>query len=141
MFQGGAPKDLNLYQTQKALDNAKHAVKKGGIIILIGACSEGMGEGVFEKWMTESSNPAEMIERIQRDFQLGGHKAAAIALVLQNADIYLVSELDAEFVKGIFLKPYQTVQQALDAAFAKLGSNATVLAMPYGGSTLPVVAE
>ena len=22
--QGGAPKDLNLYQTQKALDNAKH---------------------------------------------------------------------------------------------------------------------
>lgn len=25
---GGAPKDLNLYQTQKALDNSKHAVKK-----------------------------------------------------------------------------------------------------------------
>ena len=31
--QGGAPKDANLYQTQKALDNAKHAVKKGGTII------------------------------------------------------------------------------------------------------------
>ena len=41
--QGGAPKDLNLYQTQKALDNAKHAVKKGGTIILIGACPEGLG--------------------------------------------------------------------------------------------------
>ena len=27
--QGGAPKDINLYQTQKALDNAKHAVKEG----------------------------------------------------------------------------------------------------------------
>ena len=26
--QAGAPKDLNLYQTQKALDNSKHAVKK-----------------------------------------------------------------------------------------------------------------
>lgn len=25
---GGAPKDMNLYQAQKALDNAKHAVKK-----------------------------------------------------------------------------------------------------------------
>ena len=36
--QGGAPKDLNLYQTQKALDNAKHAVKEGGIIILVGSC-------------------------------------------------------------------------------------------------------
>ena len=41
--QGGAPKDANLYQTQKALDNAKHAVKDGGTIILIGACPEGLG--------------------------------------------------------------------------------------------------
>ncbi len=31
--QGGAPKDANLYQTQKALDNAKHAVKAGGTVI------------------------------------------------------------------------------------------------------------
>ncbi len=42
--QGGTPKDLNLYQTQKALDNAKHAVRKGGVIILIGSCQEGMGK-------------------------------------------------------------------------------------------------
>ena len=28
-------------------------------------------------------------------------------------------------------------QAALDAAFQKLGKDATVLAMPYGGSTLP----
>lgn len=41
--QGGAPKDANLYQTQKALDNAKHAVKDGGTIILIAACPEGLG--------------------------------------------------------------------------------------------------
>ena len=46
--QGGAPKDLNLYQTQKALDNAKHAVRDGGIIILIGSCREGLGERTFE---------------------------------------------------------------------------------------------
>ena len=51
--QGGAPKDLNLYQTQKALDNAKHAVKKGGIIILV-AHVRGMGDHVFEEWMTNS---------------------------------------------------------------------------------------
>ena len=41
--QGGAPKDANLYQTQKALDNAKHAVKDGGTTILIDACPEGLG--------------------------------------------------------------------------------------------------
>ena len=25
-------------ETQKALDNAKHAVKKGGVVILVGSC-------------------------------------------------------------------------------------------------------
>ncbi|MDR3729258.1 MAG: nickel-dependent lactate racemase [Oscillospiraceae bacterium] len=135
--QGGAPKDLNLYQTQKALDNAKHAVKKGGVVILVGSCKEGLGERVFEEWMTTSPSPESMIERIGRDFQLGGHKAAAIAMVLQNADIYLVSDLEPDFVSSIFLKPYASVQEALDAAFQKLGPDAGVLVMPYGGSTLP----
>ena len=135
--QGGAPKELNLYQTQKALDNAKHAVKNGGTIILIGSCKEGLGEKVFEEWMLNAPTAESMIERIGRDFQLGGHKAAAIAMVLQNAEIYLVSELADDFVEKIFLKPAHSAQEALDAAFARLGPDATVLAMPYGGSTLP----
>lgn len=49
--QGGAPKDLNLYQTQKALDNAKHAVAKGGVVILVGSCREGLGGTTFQEWM------------------------------------------------------------------------------------------
>ena len=139
--QGGAPKDLNLYQTQKALDNAKHAVKKGGVVILIGSCREGLGEETFEAWMTQSPSPESMIERIRRDFCLGGHKAAAIAMVLQSADIYLVSDLADDFVRKIFLTPYPSAQAALDAALQKLGPDATILAMPYGGSTLPRAAK
>ena len=139
--QGGAPKDLNLYQTQKALDNARHAVKPGGVIVLIGSCREGLGERVFEEWMTKSASPQAMIERIGRDFQLGGHKAAAIAMTLEKADVYLVSDLEPEFVRSIFLTPHVSVQAALDAAFAKLGPEATVLAMPCGGSTLPRIVK
>lgn len=137
--QGGAPKDLNLYQTQKALDNAKHAVKPGGIIVLVGSCKEGLGEEVFEEWMTKSESPAAMVARIQKDFQLGGHKAAAIAMVLENSEIYLVSEMAPDFVESIFLRPFTSVQAAVDRAFEKLGSDASVLVMPHGGSTLPVV--
>ena len=139
--QGGAPKDLNLYQTQKALDNARHAVKQGGIIILIGSCREGLGERIFEEWMTRSASPEAMIERIGRDFQLGGHKAAAIAMTLRKAKIYLVSDMEDDFVRSIFLTPQPSVQTALDRAFAELGPQATVLAMPYGGSTLSRIAD
>ena len=137
--QGGAPKDLNLYQTQKALDNAKHAVKDGGTVILIGSCKEGLGEKTFETWMLEAKQPKELIERVRADFQLGGHKAAAIAMVLARAEIYLVSDLEADFVENIFMKPFGSVQEAFDAAMKKHGPDAAVLVMPYGGSTLPKV--
>ena len=139
--QGGAPKDLNLYQTQKALDNAKHAVKDGGVIILIGSCREGLGERTFEEWMTAAPTAHSLIERIQREFKLGGHKAAAIAMVLERAEVDLVSELDDDFVRSLFLVPQPSAQAALDHAFAKLGPDARVLSMPYGGSTLPKVIK
>ena len=135
--QGGAPKDLNLYQTQKALDNAQHAVRDGGIIVLIGSCREGLGEDTFASWMREAREPGELIERVNRDFRLGGHKAAAIAMVLEKARIFLVSQMDPAFVRTLFMTPFATVQEALDEAFGMLGADARVLAMPFGGSTLP----
>ena len=92
----------------------------GGVIVLMGSCREGLGERVFEEWMTGSPSPAAMIERIGRDFQLGGHKAAAIAMVLEKADIYLVSDTPPETVKEIFLTPFGTVQDAYNAAVEKL---------------------
>lgn len=136
--QGGAPKDANLYQTQKALDNAKHAVRDGGTIILVGACPEGLGSKVFGEWLTEAEKPSDLTERVNRDFKLGGHKAAAIAMVLEKAEIMLVSEMDDDFVRSIFLTPMHSVQEALDAAIKKHGQNASVIAMPFGGATLPV---
>lgn len=139
--QGGAPKDANLYQTQKALDNAKHAVKKGGTIILIGACQEGLGSAKFEQWLTGSPSAHAMVERIGREFELGGHKAAAIGMVLENARIDLVSKMDSDFVRSIFLNPQPSAQAAFDEAMERYGPDARVLAMPFGGATLPVVKE
>ena len=55
----------------------------------------------------------------------------------EKADVFLVSEMEKALVKKCFLKPYETAQKALDAAFAQLGANAKVIAMPSGGSTLP----
>jgi len=136
--QGGAPKDANLYQTQKALDNSKHAVRKGGTIILIGACNEGMGSAKFESWLTSAPTSHSMVERIGREFELGGHKAAAIGMVLDNAEIDLISEMDDEFVRSIFLVPFHSAQEAFDAAMKKYGEDASVIAMPYGGATLPI---
>lgn len=135
--QGGAPKDINLYQTQKALDNSKFAVKDGGTIILVGSCREGLGQKVFEEWMTSADSPADIMDRIGRKFELGGHKAAAIAMVMAKAHISLVSEMEPDFVRTLFMEPYDNLQQAFDDAIERHGKEATVVVMPYGGSTLP----
>lgn len=134
---GGYPKDINLYQAQKALDNAKHAVRDGGVVILAASCPEGYGEEVFERWIENAQSPDDLIEKIGRNFELGGHKAAAIALVCKKAEVYMVSDMAPEKVEKIFMKPFREIQEALDAAFVKLGRDARVLLMPYGGSTLP----
>ena len=136
---GGYPKDINLYQAQKALDNAKHAVRDGGIIILLAACTERYGEEVFERWIRESSSPDDLINRIKRNFELGGHKAAAIALVEKKADIFMVSVMDVELVEKLYMKPFSDMHNALNAAFDRSGKDAKVLLMPFGGSTLPIL--
>lgn len=139
--QGGSPKDVNLYQTQKALDNAKNAVRDGGTIILIGECPERMGSRVFEQWFNEASSPEELVERISRDFQLGGHKAASIAMVMQHADIELVSSFEPDYVRSLFMTPRKSAQEALDLALKRYGEDASVIAMPFGGATLPFSAN
>jgi nickel-dependent lactate racemase len=135
---GGFPKDLNLYQAQKALDNAKHAVKDGGIIIFIASCSEGYGSPVFERWIKEARSPDDLIKRVGEHFELGGHKAAAIAMVEKRADIFLVSDMPDELARGIFMRPFKTPQEAVDAAYGIKGPGAEMIIMAHGGSTLPV---
>ena len=87
--------------------------------------------------MLNSESVDDLVGRIRKNFVLGGHKAAAIGMVLQRADIYLVSDMDAEQVQRSFMKPYTSAQQAFDDALAKFGGKADVITMPYGGSVLP----
>ncbi|MEA5018470.1 MAG: nickel-dependent lactate racemase [Erysipelotrichaceae bacterium] len=134
---GGFPKDINLYQAQKTIDNAKHAVKAGGIIILVASCKEGYGEPTFEDWMIKSTKPSELIDRIKKEFILGGHKAAAIASVLAHNKVFLVSELDDTVVRDMFFEPYHNLQEAYDAALNIMGNQAKTIIIPHGGSVLP----
>jgi nickel-dependent lactate racemase len=137
---GGHPKDLNLYQAQKALDNAAQAVCDGGIVILVAECGEGFGNQVFEAWLCEAHSADEVLARIQCDFVLGGHKAAAVASVLKRARVYLVSSMPQERVRGCGLVPFDNVHRALETALAQAGPRARIWVMPEGGSALPVLS-
>jgi len=129
---GGRPKDINLYQAQKTLDGVSGAVRDGGIVILVARCAEGFGQASFEEWMRGMGAPQVLIDRIQREFVLGGHKAAAIAGLLARVDVYLVSEFSADVVRSMCMTPFDSVDGAVRAALAQLGPDARCLVVPHG---------
>lgn len=136
---GGYPKDIDLYQTHKAMENAMLAVKKGGIIIIAGECRDGLGEESFAEALNGKLSPFELMEELKNNFILGRHKASRIANINSNTEIYLVSNLADEIKKNLFIKSFNSLEEAFFEAIKAQGENAKVLVMPYGSSTLPVL--
>lgn len=127
---GGFPKDINVYQSQKALDSAVQAVKPGGTIIWVAECPEGMGEDAFAEWIANAQCPEDIENRFFTRFELGGHKAFAICRILNKADIILVSGLPEDMVKAMFVTPCADLNKALEMAGQKHGPDMKVIIMP-----------
>jgi nickel-dependent lactate racemase len=134
---GGYPKDINVYQAQKALDNAYQAVKPGGTIILLAECTEGYGEPIFEQWIKEAESPEDIIKRIKEKFVLGGHKAYGIARVVKEVEVILISSLSKEKVRKLFFIPMRNISQAIDYVKNKYGKDFQVYILPSGNTVVP----
>ena len=137
---GGSPSDVNLYQAQKALENARAAVREGGAIVWLAQCSEGFGNSTFEQWMRDADSPEQVLSRIAERFVLGGHKAAAIASVLKKAEVYLVSDMGPKLQGVCGIVGFDRLDEALEAALARTGKSPKVTVMPHGHATFPLAS-
>ena len=134
---GGYPKDINVYQAQKALNNAYQAIKPGGTIILLAECSEGYGEVTFEKWIEEANTPDDIIKRLKNKFVLGGHKAYAIAKLTKEVEVILISSLPPEKARKLFFIPMENISQAIEYIKEKYGEDFQAYILPSGNTVLP----
>ncbi|WP_292378276.1 nickel-dependent lactate racemase [Methanosarcina sp. UBA289] len=135
---GGFPKDINLYQATKSLEHAIPAVKRGGSIILVAECAEGIGNKVYECWNRECRDPEDAVERFRNCFEFGGHKAAIVGKTAKEFKLYLVSKLPKEESEKAFFTPVKSIDEALEKVFSE-NPEAKVHIMPEGGWTLPVM--
>jgi lactate racemase len=135
------PSDIDLYQAQKAIDNAKHALKEGGILILVAKCRTGIGEESFVKLLSSASSPQDALDRIEKKFVVGYHKAAKMAEVGIWAQMWAVTDLDPKMLESIFIRPFSSLQTAIDAALAEKGKDAKILVLLDGSMTIPYVKE
>lgn len=136
---GGFPKDINLYQAQKGMDAAAAAVKPGGTIILVAKCPEGLGERTFARWLDEAHCLQDIFDHFDRGFELGGHKAFAIAQVLKDKEVVLVSDLGRELTAKLYMTYAPDLQWAVDYIKDKHGAEYTCYIMPQAGMIFPEV--
>ncbi|HZX11826.1 MAG TPA: nickel-dependent lactate racemase [Acidobacteriota bacterium] len=136
---GGFPRDIDLYQTHKAMEHALPALKDGGILITVGQCRDGLGIKPFAQVFDEGKSPHELVNELKTRFVQGRHVASRIAHIHLNTEIFLVSDLSEDIEDKLFFKNFESVDEALSLALDKKGRDAQVLVMPYGISTLPFV--
>ncbi len=134
---GGYPFDIDLYQTQKSIENAIKIVKNRGKVIAFAECKNGYGSDLFTNWMRDVHSVDEIFKKIGEKFTIGGHKAFLFARQIKWADIFLYSELDRENVEDLFLNPIKSIEE-----IKSLLSNAeNVAVLPQGNLTLPVLNQ
>jgi lactate racemase len=137
---GGYPKDINVYQLQKTMDNAWCAVREGGVVIILGECCEGSGSAHYEKMMQECKTPERVEAMLRAKFEIGAHKAYAVTRLMKKAEFILVSGMAPELSRMLLFTPAQTVEQALALAHKRLGPAPTITLMPMGALTVPRTA-
>jgi len=115
---GGFPKDINLYQAQKALTPAFQIVKEGGTVILVAQCLEGTGEESFEREMALYKTPREVVESMaSKEFIIGPHKAYLWARTLDKARTIIVSDqISPTLAKTLMVEVTSSLQAAVDMA-------------------------
>jgi nickel-dependent lactate racemase len=139
---GGHPKDIDLYQAQKALAHAARTTKPGGTEILVAACTEGSGSQRYESWMAGMTTHEEVLERFAREeFRLGPHKAFLIARDAVRVRVRLVSEMPGEQVRHLLLTPAASLDEALAEALAGLPPDARIGILPAANVTVPIVRK
>lgn len=137
---GGYPKDINLYQAQKALAHAARITRDGGTVILVAACSEGIGSAEYERWTrTVVSHEAALARFAREEFRLGPHKAFLIARDATRVRVRVVSDMPVAMARRVLLETTQHLAQAVTDALAALTSEAQIGVMPAGNSTVPVL--
>ncbi len=139
---GGSPKDINLYQSQKALSRASLITRDGGVVILVAECPEGSGSSGYEAFMQDVDSPQAVFDKFKKSgFEVGPHKALQFARELQRIQVILLSSLDSELVKKLLLIPATTPEEALAKARELLPSGPEIALLPFAKNILPEVQQ
>jgi len=120
---GGAPHDDSLYTVQRALEMSERAVERGGEVLFLAACPDGVGSELARRNFYEPlCAPLESIRAPAREeYTLYSHKPVKFArLIKRLAKLHLVSEFAPSEVRAMHMHPCAHPQALIDEWVARL---------------------
>lgn len=137
---GGYPKDINLYQSQKTIDNAVYAMKPGGIAIILADCPDIKEPGEFFDWFAYPT-AFDMEKAVRENFLISGWVAVRQLEYANRGHILMVTqEKNIPLAQKAGVQGVATMKEALAIAYKKCGSpSPKITVMPQGANTFPIL--
>ena len=136
---GGAPRDCDLVQAQKAIAAGAAALTPGGMMLVLAACPEGTGQAELLRWF-DHPDRATHVATLQARFSVPGQTALALREHAERYRVSLCSELPPEVVARTGMTPVARLEDFFTAAFRDYGLDVEGYVLPEGARYLPVAA-
>ena len=112
---GGYPKDINLIQAHKAINNAALFVKDGGNLMVMAQCPDGIGSETFLPYFTEKGF-GHAFKRLGQSYEGNGGTALSMMSKTARINIFLKSDLDDRLCSaiGVVKSDLNRIQTVID---------------------------
>jgi nickel-dependent lactate racemase len=141
---GGHPKDVNVYQAQKALAHAALVARAGAAILIAAECPDGSGSPAYEDWLGQpglTSHEAVLARFAREGYRIGPHKAFQISRDASRFAVRWHTAMAPARMARLLLAPAPDFQAAIDDALAGLAPGSRIGVIPRANATIPVLRD
>ncbi|MEG6584267.1 nickel-dependent lactate racemase [Dendrosporobacter sp. 1207_IL3150] len=139
---GGYPKDINLYQGAKTIDNAALACKDDGVVVLLLECADIAEPPDFSEWF-EYEDLQERERVLRQGFTVPGFVALKLGVMAKRIPHIVVTlPQNKQFIEKAGMIYAASIDDAMALAQEKLGGrDYKAIIMPHAANTVPIVKE
>ncbi|MDR3265688.1 MAG: nickel-dependent lactate racemase [Synergistaceae bacterium] len=137
----GYPKDINFYQSTKALFNAQDAARPGGAIVILASCVEGYGNEEMQMMLQKYKNSDEREVELRHAFTIAKYVGYCAGQAAEQFDFHLVTDIDPKLLEGTGIKISKTLDEAMKKVYSAHGTALKTWLMPQGANTLPKLSS
>ena len=139
----GYPLDLTFYQTAKGITAAQHIVKRGGRVLLLGECAEGVGSPEYAEKLRTFAGEREYLEEIAHTPVVPDQwQLEKLALVSMDYDLFFFTPGVTPDDMGAYgNRHFSNAEDAVAAVLRDLPQEARVALIPEGPYAFARVSE